>query len=409
MANNNNDWEELDDWEEAGGRNLAQEALPPEPGLNSGMLNPSSAVSAVIGLLGGSTNAAGRNAIDKMTLGRGERIFGEKPMADDMAHNPLSSYAGKALGLSAVGSALGGLSAPTAGFTEGALAPADDIGDRATNAAIGFGGGKLMQFLGGLGRKAGDRLMQMSVGRNKFTPGVGEELVDQGVIGTKGMMQKQVAGKELDLYRKMVEAADSTQGPMPTSAPIADKVRQLGNKFNVGGKVSELDQTAVDLIESSAKDIQSRGAEPLSDLLGRRRAAGQRAFSSVTDQAKQNAVSQISKVEQQAYSQAIKEAAPAMVPLDKSYSALAKASKGLNKEESLAKMLSLGNALKLGGVGGGYAVGGPIGAALSYGATTPLGQSALSHALVKGGRAAQTALPTVMTGLAIGEAKKKKR
>lgn len=312
--------------------------------------------------------------------------------------NPISYGGGKVASL--VGASIlapGSVNPATAGALEGFLSNPGEkegeysgpqLGERTLNTTFGYGGGKLLSGVGSLARRGGDRLMQQAVGRTKFSPGVGETLVNEGIVGTKGMMRRQVENKKNAVYQEMIDSVKDSPKTIEAKS-IADNIRGLAKEYRINGKVSELDQPTVELIEGAAKDIEGRGAESLADALQRRKIAGSRGFSSVTDQAKQSVVGRISKEEQKGYSGLLKEAEESLKDLDPRYAALAKAAKPLNKEEGLSKLFGLGNALKLTGIGGAGLVGGLPGAAVAGALSTPLGQSVASQGLVRGGKALQ--------------------
>jgi len=185
----------------------------------------------------------------------------------------------------------------------------------------------------------GDRAMQAAVGRKKFTPGVGEELADAGLIGTREGMRQQVKKKIAETGGKMQSAAAGHPN-MISSQPVADAVRDIARRKTVNGNVSILDQPAVTRIGEAATDIDARGMEGAQDLLKRRGIAGNR----VPDTAWANIdpaqalTHQISKAEQMASSRLLKENIPDMIPLDKRFAALARARSALNPDQRLGGM-----------------------------------------------------------------------
>jgi hypothetical protein len=170
----------------------------------------------------------------------------------------------------------------------------------------------------------GDRAMQFAVGRKKFTPGVGNELADAGLWGTKGMMRDQVASKADDAWKSMESAAENV--PAVNSRQIGQDIYTESTRPLTGGgtiKPSSRDVPLMAKNRAFAEDIASRGQETGEQALARRGAAGKSAFSAVTDQPLQKEVAKLSKMEQAKYS------------ADNRYSALKRAEKPLNEEERI--------------------------------------------------------------------------
>ncbi len=242
-------------------------------------------------------------------------------------------------GLSQAIPALGrGVGRAVAPFIEGgAMGAAQDEEDRLrgflTGAATQGGITTAGRALG----KAGDVAMQIGVGRKKYTPGVGTQLADEGIMGTRGMMANQVSRKlgqvggemsdvaseiprVIDARKIGTELAEETTSPLTGSGAISPSARDAG--------------TVQDMLRF-AEDVKARGAETGEQALARRRAAGSSAYSAKTQDPKLSPLAQASKLEQRKYSEALKAADPRMAPLDARYAALKKAEKGLNEEASL--------------------------------------------------------------------------
>lgn len=403
---------------------------PGEQGLKPGGLSGSTIKSggaAILDALGGSSDTVLKNIADKMSLGNISQYYPgfRRDLLYQNREFPNSANVGKGAGVIGLGSAAGAvpamriggsltanLSSPTLAASGGlnvapALAAAaqgfaeapgntkglrDDLYQRASNipasAAMGVGG----QMLGSAAGAAGDSLMQRAVGRTKITPGVGEELADQGIWGTRGMMKNQVSGAKKNIYNQMNDMASRANGfdNYRNSTDVANGVRKIGNNIDFGETTSSLDRPTLNSIESAAGDIEGRGWEDPKTMLGRRRAAGDRVppagwDKKIPEQALKGA---ISKAEQQGYSSALKNAIPEIAPLDTTYSALAKAGAGLNKDASLGALPKYGipGAAAAGGAIFGGAPGAAAAAGLGYLSTTPLGMSSLGRAGVAAGQ-----------------------
>jgi len=278
--------------------------------------------------------------------------------------------------------------------------PEGEQSERLTNAM--YGGG-LSAILSGAGKglKSGaDSLMQLSVGRNKMTHGVGTDLIREGVGGTRNMMKNQISKKHDDIVDKMINEVSGNTNTYSTS-PIAQRVSDVGKKMQVpGGQASSLDQPTLDTISEAATDIGSRGNETLEQMLRRRVAAGNRGYSNVTDEAKRGLVGDISKAEQMAYSELLKQNAPGLIPLDARYSALARGRNALAKDQPLYQGWGVpGLATKAGMGAMGFTAGGIPGAAVGSALSTPLGQSLAAHLLHRGGQSLPALTPAAINAL----------
>lgn len=290
--------------------------------------------------------------------------------------SPAWSATGKAIGM--LGSAAAIPTPATFGRTVGqgaALGAAYNPGDtpgvvdpiQARNRAIGalIGAGSATAGYGASKalEKVGDYSMQAAVNRKKYTPGTGTTLADEGLWGTERMLKKQVGERQTDAFEDMLKAAQ-------TSKPI--DARQIGQEIGTkaaapyrtdamgnGMLSSTRDRPTLDAIKEFSDDVASRGQETAVQALGRRRAAGHAAYSQKTGNALQSRPAELSKMEQQMYSEALKNADPTrqvvgdvvvnpgrMAAADARYAALKKAERGLSEEmtmpRSLMGLMSLG-------------------------------------------------------------------
>lgn len=401
-----------------------------EPGLRPGGLSATSlkgGIPAILDALGGSSDTTAKNLANGMSLGnisqyspgfRRDLLYQNKEF-------PNSANLGKIGAVAGIGSAAGSLaplrvagdltatmSAPSLAASGGinitpAIASAaqgfleapgniegtrDDLYKRLSSVPAAAAMGVGAQALGGMAGSGGDRLMQRAVGRNRYTPGVGQELADQGVWGTRGMMKNQVASAKSNVYDQMNDLVSQQNNfnALRNSNDIANNVRGLGDRFNFGNTTSILDQPRINEIENAAKDIELRGWEDPKTMLGRRAAAGGRVPPAGWDKSDptQALRGAISKAEQQGYSTALKDAVPGLSPLDNTYSALAKAGSALNREAPMGALPKYG--IPGAGAGIGFMAGGPIGSgigsAAGYLSTTPIGLSSLGRSGIAAGR-----------------------
>lgn len=176
-------------------------------------------------------------------------------------------------------------------------------------AAVGAGLGTAGEVLGALFGKGADVGMQAAVGRNKYTPGVGTTLADEGLWGTRRRMQDQVAGKLAERGQQISSAAsqipaDITNDSMNVATSIA---KDASRPYLVpGGQPSVADMPRLGTVRDFAQDIASRGAETGDQVLARRIAAGTRSYNG-KENPLQSLLGKMSKQEQVHYSTALKD------------------------------------------------------------------------------------------------------
>lgn len=195
--------------------------------------------------------------------------------------------------------------------------------------------------VGQLAGKLGDVGMQLSVGRKKYTPGVGETLADEGLWGTQGMMKNQANERMSQAYGDMREAAKN-------ASPIDSKEigRQVYDDFTgpmtARGTMNASSADTPKIMQAAefADDVKSRGMTNASEALERRKAAGKRAYSEKTGDGRSTPLGEMSKKEQILYSDALKSADSTgkLAEADKRYAALKRAERGLSEEQSLTTL-----------------------------------------------------------------------
>ena len=226
------------------------------------------------------------------------------------------------------------------GAVQGAMDnPQDRLAGAAKGGLIGGGVGVASEGIAKLLGKVGDVGMQAAVGRKKYTPGVGTTLADEGVVGTRGMMQGQVKNKLASRGAELEELA----GQSDKAINVGPEALELGENAMRGVSVPGSGMSPQDLPKAQAinefvDDMAMRGSESPVQALARRRAAGNRAYSGREDPLK-SLIGQLSKQEQQVYSSALKEAVPEIAPVDKAYGALKRAQTGLDAEIALPRSL----------------------------------------------------------------------
>jgi hypothetical protein len=258
--------------------------------------------------------------------------------------------------------------------------------------------------LGWIAEKTGlskipDKIMQGAVGLKKFIPGVGDELMSQGVYGTKGMMQKQIA-KKLDMANSERDAILAALPGKVDSAPVAERVAKLGKQFSTpGGIVPSEVAPEFGKVADAAKEIAARGelsapeAGKLASIAGNIGYRGEKPVERIAGK--------IAQQEHAGYRKALEELgakAGAQQPFPEpnkvaevysKLSPLTKASKAINKPVTESTgMLSLKD--YFGGAAGGAVagpVGIPIGVALAKFLGTPVGKASAAYALKGAGKA----------------------
>lgn len=264
-------------------------------------------------------------------------------------------------------------SAPKRILAAGAQGAASDPEHPVMGGLKGAAMAAVPETLAGLLGKTGDAAMQFAVERKKFTPGLGTDIANEGVWGTKAGMQTQVGNKLNDAGQQIHDLVDQIPGRPIDAKQIASNIASDSQKpFTIpdGGVPSAADKPKLDAIGNFAQDVADRGIETAPQALQRRIAAGTRGY-----KGKENPLASLlgdlSSKEQQGYSSALKdayrEAAPSQVPegglfsspstnvkaaegistadpealarADKSYSVLKKAQKGVDEETSIPQGL----------------------------------------------------------------------
>ena len=220
--------------------------------------------------------------------------------------------------------------------------PDDPLAGAAKSAAFSAGGETVAKLL----KAPGDVAMQAGVGRRKYSPGVGTELADEGVWGTRGMMKGQV--------NKGLERTGSTLHELADEIPDAPiNAPQMGRNIAQGaakpmavpgGAPSSADIPKIEKIREFGEDVASRGMETGPQALARRIAAGQRGYRGKEDPL-QSLLGQLSKQEQIQYSQGLKGAHEAatstsrFADTDRRYGALKRAQSSLNEDITIPRSL----------------------------------------------------------------------
>lgn len=194
----------------------------------------------------------------------------------------------------------------------------------------------------GLAEKTGlsqipGRLMSRAV-NTKYVPQIGQTLVDEGLIGTKGMLQGQIANKAAAANSGLTEAVKSIPGQVD-SLPVAQGVSDLSRKFSTSsGMVPNEVMPEVNKITETALDIAGRGKVSPQEALELKRIAGRvgynkdKPLASLTAKIAQQEGAGYGKALEEAYGAANPGAANAVAQNNAKLTALIKGERGLAKE-----------------------------------------------------------------------------
>lgn len=229
-------------------KNVQSDLPDYEPGLKLGGLGDTtfrSGAAKILGLLGGSPDAVKANVGDVVTLGNDQ--YSPRAKADLSTYRkqfPVSSGIGTGIGMAGLVAAqnavpaarvLGVNLSPIAsqgvqGFLE---KPSDnapsDLAARLHRAKTNAETAGALELAGPLSAKLGDYIMQKAVGAKDYVKGLGSRMVDEGLVGTKGMMKGQVAKAMPGAISETNAAAAATPGqftPYESAKGISDLIKR---------------------------------------------------------------------------------------------------------------------------------------------------------------------------------------
>lgn len=257
--------------------------------------------------------------------------------------------------------------------------------------AQGAGEG-LASIFRGIGKGAsrvGDILMQKAAGIPKLIPGVGNTLAEEGIVGTRGMMQNQVEKGLSSRGKEIGELAHSLQDV--STQPVAEVVGSRASKL-----VGPQGEILPDNIKAFHKYVdEATAASNEGSISGEQAAFRRKGYGEIARKAgaykdvspSQTAKAELAGTQQAGYSQALKdayaaahpEAPEALAQADQAYSALSRASSSLNKPSAptLMELLSRSAPATLS-----ESLGGQAASKIGSGLNAPITQSALRQAPV---------------------------
>lgn len=310
---------------------------------------------------------------------------------------PAAGAIGRIAQNTGIGAAMGGLTKPEGDQTR--------TGNALKGGALGGAVSTGLEGVGAAGSKLADFLQQKAMGMKKYIPGVGSEAIDQGIRGTRdGMAQK----TEDALSRLGNQASDQVQaipGQVSSSA-AAEPVSNYAASQKVGDILPGHSVSDYANATDRAADISGRGDVDPMDAWKLAQKAGSAGFRN--QKALQSEGAYLAQLEQQGYSNALKDAYtranPGSTDLPDTFSSMAKlykAGNALNQPETIRQGLPITN--MFGAAMGGAAAGGP-GAVAGYlaakAAKSPLVQSYGAKGLSMFGNGAETlADPAVLQSL----------
>lgn len=225
------------------------------------------------------------------------------------------------------------------------------IGAGAAGEAVAPIVSKVVGPLGKMLRSGGDSLMQKAVGMAKGVPGLGEQLAEQGLIGTKSVMRGQAERGLASSGGNISDLASQIPNPIPQDA-VANKLGEIAqSRMTPSGFVRPEEAPVVNKVLSKAQDFAQ--AEPISgaEMASRRVLSGKAAreagaYKTMPNQAMK---SKVASAEQAGYSDALKKAyrdafpgnPEALADADKQYSVLSQARDAMDKPESLGSLKEL--------------------------------------------------------------------
>lgn len=338
----------------------------------------------------------------------------DETVNDPIVRSAMKSQAQAGLGIGLGGAAgevaaLGGAGATgvkaalTRAGTQGAINAAvnpEHPGESFASGAALTGALDAMPAAAGWGAK---KLIQKATGIREPSSQVGQELLDQGLWGTQGMMQRQ-ARKGIEQHSDELGRVVSGIPGKADVSPIANDLQQRAQDLKINGLTPPTD---VGLSKKYDELAQFLGAKPemsYPDLRKFKSGQGQAGYKATSGVIKDTDTGISSSAAERGASKMLSEAygkanpnMPNLVDTQNSrISALYDASNGLNRSTSLSSMGKTGAA-----AAAAYAIGGaPLAAAVAAGKTS-IGQSSLAQLIRGVGKGAEKTSPEMLRMLGV--------
>lgn len=270
---------------------------PPNPTLGDKISN---VVSSKIGPentellknLGGAATSFAGGGGEGLSLGN---IPQEGFVKEQMQQHPTAATIGKFVGGAIPGAIIGGLTGGLApagaglgaaaarigantagGALQGYLSKPDEGGSRSDQAiggaALGGGLSTLGEGISAAGRPIADWLMKKAVGIGRAPSGVGNSLIDQGLIGTQNRMLEQTQAKLPKVEADLQELVGQLKGNIDP-AEIQQAVSQHAGRFITpeGGKTLSLVQPDLNKVRGVSEEVGNLGPISPKDALNLKR------------------------------------------------------------------------------------------------------------------------------------------
>lgn len=200
--------------------------------------------------------------------------------------------------------------------------------------------GKAADYTGA--SKLPDWLMQKAVGMKKYIPGVGQELVDQGIMGPAALMKSQVKGKLGSTGQQIGQSVNEIPGNI-SHAPVAEELSQLKSQYTTpSGVTSSAMAPNLDKVTHRALEVAMRPDAPANELFGFKQLAQKEGYNKLGDplakvnsQLAQTEGSAYGKLLSDAYAKAHPENPEQLADLNKTYFSLNKANRALDSKSGI--------------------------------------------------------------------------
>lgn len=233
------------------------------------------------------------------------------------------------------------------------------------------------------------KLIQKAVGIREPSPQVGQELLDQKLWGTRGMMSGQARRGIDQNSEKLGEAVANIPGKADTSA-LANDLQQRGQDLKINGMLPPTEKSLAGKYDELAQFLGAKPEMSYPDLRKFKSGQGSAAYNATSGAVKDTAVGTSSSAAERGAGKMLSEAygkanpgAPNQVDaLNKRISALYDARNGMKRAVSLSDLIK-----GAGMMGAGATVGGIPGAAAGALVRSSIGQSSgarLANLLGKG-------------------------
>ncbi len=338
---------------------------------------------------------------------------------DETVNDPTVRSAMKSQAQAGIGIGLGGAAGEVAALggagASGLKAGLARVGTQgAINAAVNpehpgesfLSGAALSGALEGIPAVAGAgarKLIQKAAGIREPSPQVGQELLDEGIWGTRSSMGEQARRGIDQNSEKLGQAVANIPGKADTSA-LASELQQKAQDLKINGMLPPTEEALAGKYDKLAQFLGAKPEMSYPDLRKFKSGQGSAAYNATSGAVKDTAVGTSSsaaergagKMLSDAYGRANPGATNEVDALNRRISALYDARNGLKRGTSLSDLIK-----GAGAMGAGGAVGGIPGAAAAALMKSSLGQSAGAQGLNKVGQGVSKLSPEMLRALGL--------